>query len=81
MSSDFGGAVRAGPVVAIGAVVGAALGCGVGAVTFTTGVGVTQSSGCTIASPVVESNEMTRTPACSAHAASSSLSFGESVSL
>jgi hypothetical protein len=58
MSSDFGGAVRAGADVPLGAVLGAALGAGDGlaAGTVTCGVvGVTQSSGCTIASPLTRS--------------------------
>jgi hypothetical protein len=60
MSSDFGGAVRAGAGVALGAAVGA--GADVAAGTVTCGVGVTQSRGWTIVSPVTRSYETMRTP-------------------
>jgi hypothetical protein len=78
MSSDFGGDVRAGAGVAVdagaGVVDGVTIGTMIGVVT-----GATQSSGCTTAYPVVVSNEMTRTPDCAAHCASSSASAVVSV--
>ena len=69
MSSDFGGAVRAGAgeVLGAGDAVGAAVAAGT--VVFTiVGVGAFQSSGCTMASPVLSSYEMIRTPDSRAHA-------------
>ena len=68
ISSDFGGAVRAGAGVPFGATLGA--GDAVADGTVTCVVGVTQSSGCTIASPVAASYSMTRTPESRAHALS-----------
>jgi hypothetical protein len=74
ISSDFGGAVRAGAGVPFGAALGA--GDVVAAGTDTGRVGVTQSSGCTIASPVAGSYSITRTPESRAHACSVASSVG-----
>ena len=78
ISSDFGGAVRAGAVVACTNGVGAGVGDAIGTTTIC-GEGATQSRGCTIVSPVFGSNEMMRTPDCAAHASSVSESVGSSL--
>jgi hypothetical protein len=82
MSSDIGGAVRAGAgmVLTAGAAVGAAVAVG-GVTPFPTitGVGAVQSSGCTTVSPVLSSYWMIRTPDSRAHAFRLSWSTGVSV--
>jgi hypothetical protein len=77
MSSDFGGAVRAGAGGALGAALGA--GDGLAAGTVICGVGATQSSGCTMASPVARSYSTMRTPDSRAHACTVSSSVAARV--
>jgi len=60
---------------------GATLGDGADCVFGEVDCGATQSSGCTIASPVAASNWMTRTPDESAHSVSVALSEPASVML
>ena len=82
MSSDIGGAVRAGPgtVLCTGAAVGLAeAGGAVTAFPATTGLGAFQSSGCTTVSPVLSSYWMIRTPDSRAQALRLSWSTGVSV--
>jgi len=80
MSSDFGGAVRAGAGVAVDdGMMMTGEGDGIGT-TICVVDGATQSSGCTTVFPVIGSYEMMRTPDCAAHASSSFVSDGASVS-
>jgi hypothetical protein len=81
MSSDIGGAVRvgAGAVLCAGTAVGVAVAVGAAPVTPLAGLGARQSSGCTMASPVLSSYAMMRTPDSCAHTASVSWSVGMSV--